>query len=651
MKMLALPVFACIVLMLSLTPHLSAGVPKPYTPVKASGSEFGCLGRETKLGALLLPAQIESAGKELLTGPIALSAEPASVFEKLSGEGRVIASKDDSAFWVWVGESSAFDIQVGMTGECDGFSWYEITLSPKKPVELKALRLEIPRRAETAKYIHAAAFTWGGKQISRGLPEIGGKWSESFMPYVWLGDEDRGLAWFCESDEGWRLKDPGNALKVETIGEKVVFTATFLDHAETIESPITLRFGLQASPVKPVSFEWRSKARIMHGAQYSMAEPDKDGKIPLDALKEAGVRTIIYHDMWPEYYGQLKPSDERAFRKLIEECHKRGMKLLVYVGYGIARTAPDIQGHHHEWSVVPLIPWDPSYKPEMRAFDATCARSGWADWLAQGIEKLFAEYNLDGLYFDGTSEAWRCQNESHGCGWRDSDGNLHTVHPLLSVRSLMRRVTDIVRKRRPDAILDVHMSASLTLPTLSFCDSYWDGEQYEMYAAKDKIEIPLDAFRTEFMGWAHGLDAEFLCYTNRPFTMEEAIAVSWLHGVEVRPGGPDTLAVVSRIWGALDRFGYASAKWLPYWSGSGVTCADDSVKASAWAKDGKALIFVSHLKREPLSTALELDPSKLGLPSSGLSAADALTGEALSLSGPRVLLEFAGMSYRVIEVR
>jgi len=74
------------------------------------------------------------------------------------------------------------------------------------------------------------------------------------------------------------------------------------------------------------------------------------------------------------------------------------------------------------------------------------------------------------------------------------------------------------------------------------------------------------------------------------------------------------------------------------------------VKSSAWIRDGRALIFVSHLKREPLSTALELDLPKLGLPSSGLSAADALTCEELKLYGSSLPLNFDGMTWRLIEV-
>ena len=56
------------------------------------------------------------------------------------------------------------------------------------------------------------------------------------------------------------------------------------------------------------------------------------------------------------------------------------------------------------------------------------------------------------------------------------------------------------------------------------------------------------------MGYAHGLDAEFLCYEKRPFTLDEAMALAGPHGVEVRPF-PETLRRISPIWRAMDRFG------------------------------------------------------------------------------------------------
>jgi hypothetical protein len=439
-------------------------------------------------------------------------------------------------------------------------------------------------------------------------------------------------------------------LAVEPVVGAPSLLVTFVDHAQEVQSPIKLSFGLQATPVKPVSFGWRARARIMHGARYSMAEPGAAGKTPLDALRDAGVRTVVYHSQWADYYGQVSTSRDEALRQLITECHKRGMKLLVYVGYGLARTAPELQGHHDEWSVMPLIPWTTTDDAEHNNFDATCARSGWSRWLVEGIKQLFSKYELDGLYFDGTTEAWRCQNTSHGCGWRDAQGALHPTYPLLAVRKMMREIADAVRARRPDAILDAHMSASLTMPTLSFCDSYWDGEQYETNTAADKVEIPLDAFRAEFMGWAHGLDAEFLCYENRPFRFEEAVAMAWLHGVEVRPGSESQLAIVSALWRAQDRFGVLSAKWLPYWRGSGVTAPESSVKASSFVRRGGALIFVSHLARPPLSTRLLLNRARLALPTGRLTVTDALSGQVLEMSGDALAVSFEGMTYRLIEV-
>ena len=117
-----------------------------------------------------------------------------------------------------------------MSGECDGFCWYEITLTPKHPVVLDTLKLQIPRRSKTALYLHAANYGWGGQngavQTSEGLAELGGKWTSGFMPYVWLGDEERGLGWTCESDQGWMLNDPTKALRVSTDKDTTLFTAT-----------------------------------------------------------------------------------------------------------------------------------------------------------------------------------------------------------------------------------------------------------------------------------------------------------------------------------------------------------------------------------------------------------------------------------------
>jgi len=428
----------------------------------------------------------------------------------------------------------------------------------------------------------------------------------------------------------------------------ILLKIKFLDHPEVITSPLTFRFGLQASPVKPVSFAWRSAARILHDIHYDSSKPGSNGLCELDALRDGGVKTVIIHDSWTRYFGQMIPADADAFRSLIGACHSRGLRLLVYVGYGIARTAPELQGKHDLWSTMQLIPWDPGYKPETRGFDATCPNGPWVDWLVAGAGRLFSEFDLDGLYFDGTSEAWRCSNQSHGCGWKDAQGNLHPVYPMLAARHLMRRLADTVHHYKPEAILDAHMSSNLTLPTLSFCDSLWNGEQFETHTAAERFQIPLHVFRTEFMGYAHGMDMEFLCYENRPFTFAEAIALACVHGIEVRPY-PKSLQYVTPLWRAMDAFGVAKAKWQPYWSRSGVTCDTEQAKASAWTRDGKALVVVSHLQRTNATVRLRIDPHRLGIKSRAIQATDALTGVSILVTSNSVSLPFDGISYRFLE--
>jgi hypothetical protein len=228
---------------------------------------------------------------------------------------------------------------------------------------------------------------------------------------------------------------------------------------------------------------------------------------------------------------------------------------------------------------------------------------------------------------------------------------VHAVYPMLSARSLMRRVADAVHRRKPDATLDVHMSSNMTLPTLAFCDSAWNGEQFEGRTAGENFNVPLHAFRTEFMGYAHGIDTEFLCYERRPFTFDEAIALAWVHGVEVRPY-PKTLAKVTPIWRAMDRFGTSKAAWRPYWSKEPVATADrEDVKVSAWVRDGRALLVVSHLKREPATVHVRLDRGRIGLgPDNAVRATDAIGGGGMVVRADGVELRFDGMNYRLVEV-
>ena len=121
------------------------------------------------------------------------------------------------------------------------------------------------------------------------------------------------------------------------------------------------------------------------------------------------------------------------------------------------------------------------------------------------------------------------------------------------------------------------------------------------------------------------------------------------HGIEVRPY-PNSLHYVTPLWRAMDRFGLAQAGWQPYWHDPGVVCDTEGAKASAWTRQGKALVIVSLLQRTNQTVCVQFEPRKLGLKSRSIQVADALTSSPVPVSSNAVQLSFSGMSYRLLEV-
>jgi len=172
-----------------------------------------------------------------------------------------------------------------------------------------------------------------------------------------------------------------------------------------------------------------------------------------------------------------------------------------------------------------------------------------------------------------------------------------------------------------EVFVNAHNSTCLSIPTLAFATSFWDGEQFAplKHGQFKPLEIvPLDAFRAEFMGKNAGIPADFLVYPGRPWLYEEALAIALLHDVLPRPpGGPTSKAarIVSRIWKAFSEFGAQEAEWVPYWRSAGfVNAQPKGVYVSLYIKRGRgALAVVSNLSDSEALVDLSFNPGNLGL--------------------------------------
>jgi hypothetical protein len=367
----------------------------------------------------------------------------------------------------------------------------------------------------------------------------------------------------------------------------------------------------------------------------------------LDYLAACGVRTICFHEHWTDIQAYPATTHGDKLHALVAACHERNIQLLLYHGYEMSNIAPEWDNYHDECLVYPRA-GGYTRQPPQKAY-IVCYRSPWQDFLADGLEKELAEYNTDGVYLDGTSEPWGCQNTHHGCGYVKPDGSIGTTYSIFATREMMRRIYTIVKHHNPQGQVNVHQSTCMTIPTLAWATSYWDGEQFGgMARGPYALDVlPLDAFRCEFMGHNWAVPAEFLCY-NRPYTMHEAMSFTLLHDVLVR----NNLSEESKLWKLMDDFGRKEAVWLPYWRNAPyVQTSSEDLKVSLYNRPGKGVVAViSNLGRQEVSGTVTFDFTRLEQPA-GLAAYDVMAAGELPMKDETLNLTLPPLDYKVVWLR
>ncbi len=647
----------------------------PWTPVtvktNATSVEVGVWGRTHKL-ANALPNSIVTAGSEILAAPIRLvgrvSGHP--IAWKRGGNFVFRADKSHAIVSGW---QAGDDLIVNTTTqiEFDGLLRVGLVVLPQNKVrpKLEQLWLEVPLKRKWASLYHYFPGKWGSAKNSGELPEKG--LVLPFKPFVWLGREDSGLGWFAESDKGWQPEAADRAIEIIPQDSDVLLRIRLLD--STVRLPVTFTFGFQATPVKPWAkdfHEWR----VWHVPQLGVgltlpvpkewwlchrAFPDRNPLATLDRGAQLGAKTVVFHEDWAPIQNYPMTFPEAEFKRIVSNCHRRGMKVLVYYGYEFSPLAPEWAALHDEILVKNakgnITPgW---YRPPEQRDFIVCYNSIWRDRLVNGIKQARDRYGYDGVYLDSGMAPWGCCNERHGCGYRAADGTLRPTYPIFAVRQFMQRLYGMFHPR--GGFVNPHQSTCCVTPLLGFAHSYWDGEQFaggELSGDPLKA-LPLDAFRAEFMGQNYGVPSEFLAYERPPqWTFDHALAVSMLHNVRVRPCGIPALEKMAPIWNVMTRFGVSKAEWHPYWETKPLATAQpESVKVSLYArpgakgKGGRALLVVSNLSADQPSTAqVTVDFNRIGV--TAKTATDALTREALSCAGGKLVVPLQPMRMRLVWV-
>lgn len=610
----------------------------PWTPVKVAGMKVRVWDREYDFSGapMQLIKQITSGKQALLALPVAIGGPaplPITVLNGITPLVPIVASATRAQVDGVLGPS----LRMKATVDYDGLATCE--LSGSLPKEMDSLTIDIPVRPEIALYRHRYTSVWDSGKVTGNLPAGDGIIDhDKFIPYYWLGNNDRGLFWMCESDEMWPNSDDANAIQVVREKSQVILRLNLLAKGQKLPDNWKFTFALQATPVKPLPANWR-KWRL---------QPGRNGNVSI---------------MWPtaakdsiRYFGYPQATDAALMTERIKKLHEQGVAAVPYLCLSfISAACPEWPFFRKYWAMGPIDAGSSDVAAMGAGFAmASPVGKSYADFIVWKTAEFIKQFGIDGLYHDNT-HPYSSTNLDAGCGYL-RDGQLRPTFPIFGFRDLYRRMYGVMKTIKPDSFTMAHMSGKVTIPILAYDDSYLDGEHFRGVVKDSYMDVmSLDTFRAEFMGRQWGLIPVFL----PEFDQEHAaqveptrglMALLMLHDVSPWAIWCNT-DVMNEALAALDAFGYADAKFMGYFESTPPATTDmkDVYVSSYQRKDGISLLILSNVGKEDRQGTVTINAQRLGKPVTEVM--EWPNKQPIAATGSKIALTVPRLGYRLVVVR
>lgn len=289
---------------------LSDEVLAPWTPLVSSGLRVSPWGRTYGFGPLPFPASIVALDSEVLAAPVTL--EGVANGRRLAWTGRPARAIEVAPQRVrFAASAKARNAHLACEGtvtvEYDGMVRADFSIVPSGRVDVERLVLEVPVRREHARYLYCWPGRCGTVLNGGALPP--GGYRGPFQPFVWLGDDRRGIAWFAESDRELTPGQDGAVLDVRDDGRAVVLRIVLIGGRRTLDRPVAYTFGFQATPVKPpgrTAWDYRPGASGDYDHEARPWLPPAGVSYPLDAMIDPARGTF---ECWVRPHFDPSPAD------------------------------------------------------------------------------------------------------------------------------------------------------------------------------------------------------------------------------------------------------------------------------------------------------------------------------------------------------
>jgi hypothetical protein len=589
----------------------------PWTPLKSAHENdkliVSCWGRTYRFAGSGLAEDIVTRDGHILSNPIEISAvvNNRSV-NWISKPSKVTSSTPAKIVFKGNAIASGVRLDTASYMEFDGMVLSKFTLTADKTAKIGKCSINIPVNSAHAKYLSYLYPSTGPYTDSyRGSVDKAPK-SMVFPYYMWIGDEDRGFAWFSERDMSKLLADPSRAVEILQNGNETVIRINLLDKAVTLNRPLTFTVGFQATPMKPLPKKWRSFMQNKVALVWTSKEMNK-------------------------YFGYPEVLNPDYYNAEVKKVHDDGKLFMPYtILQMLSASSPEYKYFGDEWcsggrestasDVVSFVPPSPIY--------AVCpAAHDWIDAETYKIKKLVETYKIDGLYHDFSWPIF-CRNTKHGC---PAEGG----YPILAMRELYRR-TQTILKSQPRPTFEVaHTGYALVCaPICSFMDATLNGEEVylprgngnyykALYSSDPRVAASFDGFIADYIGRQFGTIPNFcqgsLYGTDymKPQYERRILSIMLLH--EVLTGWGSWREEYTKMWKVLNDFGIDDAEFIPYWNKQQpVTVSSFDPKPAEYSLSApvvisvyncsgkKALIVVANTSEVKIHTAINIDSKTLG---------------------------------------
>ena len=653
----------------------------PFTPIKVAGNKVATILRTHTLGPAGLWSQVESQGTPLLKGPMRLEVTAGGKSVPATGPALTFTEKKEThavAGGPWAPRplSGRGAPPGGLVGV---MKWARQIDPAKAPVDAVTLTIPLDNAlcplmhacTDGIRFNYAGAVPAGEGPVWESTKAARNSLLGNYVPYLWVGEEERGLCVFGENDRGWVTDPKVPCQELVRRGDTLDLVLRLVAKPAVLDTPRSITLGFQATPVKPMPPDWRTwifgawRAQGIPGVSRYIAflgscwywgtetpcldwyprNADMTYLRKLADIRRTGEVDTAYFEEWlkgfeQEYAAAKTPEArkqvETAFRNHTFAAVRTMKSKPPYVnfyfnGRGVRFDTPEGQTFLDEWYREAFAKRDWSHGDGV-AYDLDPVAS-FRDYALHYIKEM-AGIVLDSVYWDDLY----LQSNFDTVGteaYETASGHIQPSMGLWNMREFVKRTGRMyVEMGRPVQNI-VHMTNAAIVPVLSFAQMNYAWED-KAGAADFQDRFTREYTRAESIGLQQGNVPIALWLVNggdkakMDWVERTGTGVMLVHEMKTTGGG-DT------FWGTYGKmveFGYGKpeVRVSQYWKkGHPAKVEGSDAVTLVLSKPGSALVLVCDYG-EGGNLSLVLDRKALALPAR-FGARNLETGEALEVTG------------------